>query len=740
MNMKRSDDGARGHGARGLGHPWAERIRRTATVWIALLAIAVPALLATSANGAGADGMWSDTNGSWGTKGNWSGDKIADGADKTATFNLNMGADLTVTLDSNRTIGNLTFGDTASPYYGWYLANPSGHTYTLTLKSNATPTITVNPYSRATISLVLADDSNDGLTKAGTGTLILSGANTLSGPTNVSAGTLLLKNTSGSGTGTGAVTVASGATVGGSGSVTGSVNIQVGGHLAPGNNSIGTLSTGALSLSGLSDLELGTPGTSHASPGTSDRTLVSGALTLGGTLNLIDNAGANGQGSAGAGSYKIFNCSVSGSFATINSLTGLHAKVDTGTSGSVFLDLYRLAAASAHTPEPISLGNIHVGETFGTQALTLTNTAANDGYSEKLNASFSGTTGGATASGSFNLLAPGATSTNLLVGLNTGTAGAKSGTATIALVSDGAGTSGLGTTALASQTVNISGNVYRLASANSIATPVNLDSIRVGGTFGTQALSIQNTAAADLYSEKLDASFGALTGSASTNGGTIDLLGAGLTDNTSMSVGLGTAVQNTRGTFSGTALVNLVSDGSGTSGLGTTNLTGQEIEVTGDVVGPVFGSSVSVGSLIDFGEVSHGSSLDIALTLWNSTLDPALGNLTDLSLLSYTLTSLEGPLDFSVVSFSPTVLNKGGSTDYLLRFSPIDGPVSARLTFLTDVGAPFGGLGASYYFDLLGKGIPLPAGGDPNAAPEPVTLAGLGLGILGLVRYVRRRR
>ena len=863
MNMKRSDDEARGHGARGSGHPWAERIRRTATVWIALLAIAVPALLATSANAGEPklSGTWTDGTGSWGVDTNWSGKDIANGENFTATFNLNMSADLTVTLDKDRTIGNMTFGDTASPYYGWYLANPSGHTYTLELKSSAAPTITVNPNSRATISLALTDYSNDGLTKAGTGTLILSGANTLSGATTVSAGTLLVNNTSGSGTGTGAVTVASSATLGGSGSATGSVTIQAGGHLAPGNNSIGTLSTGALTLSAgsWSDFELGTPGT-RASPGTSDRTAVTGALTLGGTLNLIN------QGSAGAGSYKIFTQTgtAGGSFTTINNISGYHFKVDTATIGSVFLDNYQLAStgfstttlnlgaihangsfgtqaltigntlgsgtynetlgaqfanasgvstsgspitvvagAAANTTmtaglsgstasaghmsgtvdvqfnsqavngsglgttnltslnktitvsgdvynlasanlitTPVALANVHVGGTFGTQTLSIQNTAPSGSYTEGLDAGF-GLLTGVTGSGSISNLAGQATSTAMTVGMS-GTqsiAGLKTGTAVINLTSNGTN-SGLSNTSLAPQTITVNGAVYNLASANTITTPVDLGPIRVGGTFGTQALSIQNTAAADIYSEKLDASFGALTGSASTNGGSFTLLGAGSTDNTSMSVGLGSAVQNTRGTFSGTAMVDLTSDGTGTSGLDPTILTGQTIKVTGDVVGPVFDSSVPVGSLINFGDVSHGSYWDIALTLWNITLDPDLGTLTDLSLPSYTLTSLGGPLDFSVLDFSSTVLNKGGSVDYHLRFKPTDGPVSARLTFLTDVGAPFRGPGESYYFDLCGTGKPLPAGEDPptHSAPEPVTLAGLGLGILGLVRYIRRRR
>lgn len=69
-------------------------------------------------------------------------------------------------------------------------------------------------------------------------------ANTYTGGTTVQSGTLLVNNTSGSGTGTGAVTVNSGGTLGGSGFInTGANNVTVGGTIAPGSaaNTIGTL-------------------------------------------------------------------------------------------------------------------------------------------------------------------------------------------------------------------------------------------------------------------------------------------------------------------------------------------------------------------------------------------------------------------------------------------------------------------------------------------------------------------
>src|SRR4030095_6945682 len=119
-------------------------------------------------------------------------------------------------------------------------------------------------------------------------------------------------------------------------------------------------------------------------------------------------------------------------------------------------------SAGAHTPEPVNFGTFHVGALAPSQTSSVSNDVPNDGFSEALDATIGSPTGGVTTNaGSFSLLAPGATnSASRAVGMDTSSAGSKDGTATITLTSNGTGSSALGTTPLASQTVNVTGFVY----------------------------------------------------------------------------------------------------------------------------------------------------------------------------------------------------------------------------------------------------------------------------------------
>ncbi|MDQ6807866.1 MAG: autotransporter-associated beta strand repeat-containing protein [Verrucomicrobiota bacterium] len=108
-----------------------------------------------------------------------------------------------------------------------------------------------------TLSGIISDRSPSQkltLSQDGTNTVVLTGANTYSGGTVVNAGTLLVNNLAGSGTGRGLVTV-NGGTLGGTGTITvaavegnAQVNVNSGGTVAPGD---GPGQIGALTLNNL---------------------------------------------------------------------------------------------------------------------------------------------------------------------------------------------------------------------------------------------------------------------------------------------------------------------------------------------------------------------------------------------------------------------------------------------------------------------------------------------------------
>jgi autotransporter-associated beta strand protein len=124
------------------------------------------------------------------------------------------------------------------------------------------------------------------LSKVGTGALTLSGANTYSGGTTITAGALLITNTTGSALGTGAVTVASGGTLGGTGTNSGATTVASGGILAPGlSGAAGVLNLAALTLSSGSTLNM-----DIATTTTSDKVVVTGTYRASGTTTINLNA------------------------------------------------------------------------------------------------------------------------------------------------------------------------------------------------------------------------------------------------------------------------------------------------------------------------------------------------------------------------------------------------------------------------------------------------------------------
>jgi hypothetical protein len=170
-------------------------------------------------------------------------------------------------------------------------------------------------------------------------------------------------------------------------------------------------------------------------------------------------------------------------------------------------------------------------------------------------------------------------------------------------------------------------------------------------------------------------------------------------------------------------------------------LANRPVVLSGSGVAPTFNSYVTTpGGTIDFGTVTAGSGAFDVLTLFNDTNAGNLGALTDLSILSF---SISGPnaLDFSVTGFSPTVLSElvSNPTETLpltinLLNSATPGLKSAVLTFNTDQNAALGGDGLDFSYNLV-------ANVTVAAVPEPATgLIWGGLAVAGMLGYRRSKR
>ena len=132
---------------------------------------------------------WTNASGgSWQTSGNWTGSSATNGADVTADFGtLNLTGDATVTLDGNVAVRNMVFGDT-TPGSNWFLSTGTEGLLTLQVSPNApAPCITVNNQT-ATLTANVA--GSQGLTKSGSGTLVLAGVNSFYGNTTINGGVL----------------------------------------------------------------------------------------------------------------------------------------------------------------------------------------------------------------------------------------------------------------------------------------------------------------------------------------------------------------------------------------------------------------------------------------------------------------------------------------------------------------------------------------------------------------------
>jgi hypothetical protein len=244
-------------------------------------------------------------------------------------------------------------------------------------------------------------------------------------------------------------------------------------------------------------------------------------------------------------------------------------------------------AAVGSTTTPVQVADQRVGGS-NAAALAISNTAVSGSFSEDLNASLGAIGGDATATGSLSGRRAGTNNTgtgSISVGVNTASAGAKTGVVNLSYETAGAvnGVSnGLGTASVGSQAVTVNGNVYQAAAGQLVSAPLNFGTVQVGQVV-TQNLVIRNTAnGAAGFVEDLNASFGATNGTGAgliSGSGSLSGILAGnnsTAGNGTMTVSVNTAAA---GTVSGGIAVNYtsagavagISNGLGVLGVGSEN-------------------------------------------------------------------------------------------------------------------------------------------------------------------------
>ncbi|HEY1769764.1 MAG TPA: autotransporter-associated beta strand repeat-containing protein [Chthoniobacterales bacterium] len=205
-----------------------------------------------------------------------------------------------------------------------------------------TGTLMLDGVGNGSVSGVISDGSAGGkvaVNKTSTGTWTMAGANTYTGATQISAGTLLINGNQSSATG-GVTVTAAGSTLGGTGTIGGAVMINGGAKMT--GATVGT--TGTLTLQSTATFSGATGSLAtylvDLSSSQSDKLVIAGTLNLNGTSDQIQF-----QGTSGASSYTL---------ATYSSVVGTFDSVS-GMPSGYKLDYGATALTLTEVPEPCTV-------------------------------------------------------------------------------------------------------------------------------------------------------------------------------------------------------------------------------------------------------------------------------------------------------------------------------------------------------------------------------------------------
>ena len=257
-------------------------------------------------------------------------------------------------------------------------------------------------------------------------------------------------------------------------------------------------------------------------------------------------------------------------------------------TGKVYA-LAQVSMTGGATPV-LNLGSVHSGDSISAGFLAVGNSATPSLYTETLKVTFDSitATNNLKLSGSIAGLQAGNTDSGTMqVGFLPGSVGSQVGSVNLLFTSQALAGSGIvGDTSLGQATLTVRGTVYDYAKAVVPVTTFTLPAVHVNGSFGMLPISVSNTASATANTEALNASLVSPTNGvlvANGSGGSITLAGQD-TDNSTLSIGLDSALATTKGIKTGSANLRLVSKiVPGAVGLTDTVLANQVISISGAV-------------------------------------------------------------------------------------------------------------------------------------------------------------